>query len=694
MNKPRRTKIVFSVAGALIGISVVMLVVLLTFDWNRAKPWINVRTSEMLGRPFAINGDLSLTWEKPAAVGPSEQDEGWGSIIPWPYLVAQDIHIGNPSNIKALMPTEMASIKQFAFSLNPLVLLKKQIAIPILHFESPVVSLLRGADGKNNWTFKKDDKPSPWQLKLQDIIITKGSIHLTDAIKHADVTADIDTLNADSVYGVKWQLQGKLNGETISGNGKAGAVLSLQHQTVPYPIMVNLSMGQTEIAVAGTLTKPTDLAALDMRLKVSGVSMGRLYELIGIVLPETPPFMTEGHLIGTLSAHGGHWIYEKFSGKVGSSDITGSLNYQSKQPRALLSGTLVSRLLYFSDLAPMIGADSNASKAKRGEAAVQPTDKVLPVEPFKTDRWTSIDADIKFSAQKIIRKMELPINKLTTNLHLQDGVLSLLPLNFDMAGGNLSSNITLDGSGKADKDAIKATMKVTARHLKLKQLFPTLQPLQASAGEINGDASLSAVGNSVASLLGASNGEIKTLINQGTLSKLLLEEMGLNIGSVILTSLVGDKQIKLNCMVTDFDVNNGLMQVRSFIIDTDDAIIDVSGNINLAQEQLDLTINPNSTGLRVLSLRAPLYVRGSFNEPSVSIDKEVLAMKAGGAIALAALAPVALAPAAALLALVPLINTGPGEDSDCAKLLADAHVKPVAPRPGKTYHRKVKPKRK
>lgn len=694
MNKPRRTKIVFSVAGALIGISVVMLVVLLTFDWNRAKPWINVRTSEMLGRPFAINGDLSLTWEKPAAVGPSEQDEGWGSIIPWPYLVAQDIHIGNPSNIKALMPTEMASIKQFAFSLNPLVLLKKQIAIPILHFESPVVSLLRGADGKNNWTFKKDDKPSPWQLKLQDIIITKGSIHLTDAIKHADVTADIDTLNADSVYGVKWQLQGKLNGETISGNGKAGAVLSLQHQTVPYPIMVNLSMGQTEIAVAGTLTKPTDLAALDMRLKVSGVSMGRLYELIGIVLPETPPFMTEGHLIGTLSAHGGHWIYEKFSGKVGSSDITGSLNYQSKQPRALLSGTLVSRLLYFSDLAPMIGADSNASKAKRGEAAVQPTDKVLPVEPFKTDRWTSIDADIKFSAQKIIRKMELPINKLTTNLHLQDGVLSLLPLNFDMAGGNLSSNITLDGSGKADKDAIKATMKVTARHLKLKQLFPTLQPLQASAGEINGDASLSAVGNSVASLLGASNGEIKTLINQGTLSKLLLEEMGLNIGSVILTSLVGDKQIKLNCMVTDFDVNNGLMQVRSFIIDTDDAIIDVSGNINLAQEQLDLTINPNSKGLRVLSLRAPLYVRGSFNEPSVSIDKEVLAMKAGGAIALAALAPVALAPAAALLALVPLINTGPGEDSDCAKLLADAHVKPVAPRPGKTYHRKVKPKRK
>ena len=186
---------------------------------------------------------------------------------------------------------------------------------------------------------------------------------------------------------------------------------------------------------------------------------------------------------------------------------------------------------------------------------------------------------------------------------------------------------------------------------------------------------MSATGNSVASLLGASNGEITTLINQGTVSKLLLEEMGLNIGNVILTHLAGDRQVKLNCMATDFGVSNGLMQTRSFIIDTDDAILDVSGNINLAQEQLDLTINPESKGLRVLSLRAPLYVRGSFKEPRVSVDKGVLAMRAGGAIALAILAPVA--------ALIPLIKTGPGEHSDCARLLAEAHVKPVAPPPGK-----------
>ena len=683
MNKQRGVKIALAATAGLIAVPAILLVVLLNFDWNRAKPWLNARTSEALGRPFAIVGDLSLTWESQTAKSP-EPDEGWRSIIPWPHLVAQDIHIGNPADMKAPAPADMATIKQFSFSLNPFALLEKKIAIPVLRFETPAVSLLRSADGKNNWTFKNDDKVSAWKMDLQRVVFTKGSIHLVDAIKHIDVKADIDTLPTDPMYGVAWQLHGTFNREKISGNGKAGAVLSLQRQTEPYPLMATLRMGKTVIAVEGTLTKPANLAALDMRLKVAGASMARLYALTGIVLPETPPFTTEGHLVGTLGLDDSHWIYEKFKGKFGSSDVSGSLDYQSRQPRPLVSGTVVSHVLLFSDLAPLIGADSNASKLRRDVAAVQPTNRVLPVETFKTERWTSIDADIKFSAEKILRKKELPINKLTTNLHLKDGVLSLLPLNFDMAGGNLRSNITLDGSGKAGKNAIKATMKVTARHLKLKQLFPTLQPLQASVGEINGDASLSAVGNSIASLLAASNGEIKTLINQGTVSKLLLEEIGLNIGNVILTHLVGDKQVQLNCMATDFGVTKGLMQTQSFIIDTDDAILDVTGNIDLAREQLDLTIRPKSKGLRVFSLRAPLYVRGSFKQPRVSVDKGVLALKAGSAIVLGAVAPIA--------ALIPLINAGPGENSECAKLLAEARVKPVAPPPGKTYRSKARPK--
>ncbi|KQW87545.1 hypothetical protein ASC94_28545 [Massilia sp. Root418] len=675
MSMPRRTKIALAIGGTLIAVPAVALIVLLNYDWNRARPWLSEKTSEAIGRPFSINGDLALTWEKQIV---PERERSWRDRLPWPHLVAKDVHLGNPAGMQ---PAEMASVGEFSFSLNPFALLNKEISIPVLRFASPTVLLQRSGDGRNNWTFEKKDKPSPWHLDLERVVFTKGTVHYRDAVAKAEATAELDTINADPAYGVSWKLKGQWHGAPITGSGKAGAVLSLRQQTTPYPVAADVNLGGTRIAVEGTLTKPTALAALDMKLTLSGPSMARLYGLTGIVLPETPPFTTSGHLTATLGKDKGHYIYDKFTGKVGSSDIGGHLEYQQKQPRGYLSGDVRSRLLQFADLGPLVGADSNASKQARGLPAVQPSGKVLPVEKFRTERWTSIDADVKFKAERIVREKQLPIANLVTDIHLKDGVIALTPLNFDWAGGTLASNVKLDGSGRSEKDAIRAELKASARHLKLKELFPTLDGLKASVGEINGDTSLSATGNSVATLLAASNGEVKALINQGSISKLLLEQMGLNLGNVVLTKLSGDKQVKINCMAADFAVTNGLAQTREFIVDTEDAVIGVNGTVNLASEQLNLTLKPDSKGLRIITLRSPLHVTGTFKNPDVSVDKGSLAMKAGGAVALA----VAAAPVAALL---PLINTGPGKDSECGRLLAQARAKPVAPPPGKTLQGK------
>jgi YD repeat-containing protein len=392
-----------------------------------------------------------------------------------------------------------------------------------------------------------------------------------------------------------------------------------------------------------------------------------------VLLPETPAFHTEGRLIGSIDEHGSRWTYDKFKGKVGSSDIGGRIEFQTGKPRGMLTGNVVSQLLNFSDLAPLIGADSNASKTARGVAPVQPAGKVLPVEKFRTERWKTVDVDVKYAAERIVREKQLPISKLSTHVVMKAGVLTLNPLNFTMAGGNMVSDIKLDGSGSEGKDAIKATAKVSARHLRIRQLFPTIDKLKASVGEVNGDVSLSATGSSVATLLAGANGELKTLINQGSVSKLLLEELGLNLGNIVLAKLFGDRPVELNCMATDFVVTNGLMRTRYFVIDTDEAVITADGTVNLSNEQLNMTLRPQTKSLRILSLRSPLLLNGTFSNPQVGVDKGVVALRAGGAAALAVAAPIA--------ALLPLIDTGPGKDSACGKLLAAARAKPVAPPP-------------
>lgn len=664
MSLSRPARIALTVAAVALAVPALAVAVLLNVDWNSARPWLDARVGEALGRPFAIRGDLRLTWERQ---GHTAADTTWRDYLPLPHLVANDVHLGNPAAMPAAGGADdMASVRQLAFTLELLPLLEHRIVIPVLRFDTPAVALRRDAQGHDNWTFQPAEQPSPWRLQLRQVVFSKGTVHYTDALTRADATAEVDTLATDPRYGVAWRLRGQWNGQPVQGDGKAGAVLSLQQQLQPYPLTARLTVGATDIRVTGTLTKPTELAALDLQLQVAGASMARLYGLTGVLLPETPAFRTAGHLRASLGPHASDWHYDQFTGKVGASDIGGDLAFRTGGTRPLLTGAVHSSLLQFSDLAPLIGADSNASKRARGVAPVQPGDKVLPVESFKTERWTSIDADVRFQARRIVREHELPIHNLDTALRLRDGVLTLAPLTFDAAGGKLSSDIRLDGSGQRTPHALQGTLKASARHLQLQQLFPALAVKGTSMGELNGDASLSATGNSVASLLATSNGELRTVINQGSVSKLLLEEMGLNIGNVVLAKLFGDKQVRLNCMLTDFSVSNGLMHTRQFVVDTEDATINVSGTVSLAQEKLDLTLKPDSKGLRVFSLRAPIYVRGTFKQPDVSVDKGVLALRAGGALALAAVAPVA--------AILPLVNAGPGGTavSGCAPLLAQA----------------------
>ncbi len=663
----RNVKIFLWIAGGLVAVLILGVLVLINQDWNRAKPWLNARVSDATGRPFAINGDLDLTWHAPPTGG------GW---IPWPRLRARDITVGNPAWVKS--SPNLAELKLVSFSLNPLPLLRHEVLIPELLLDGASLTLERAADGKNNWTLQASGA-STWQLDLQRVVLNKAEVRLIDAIRHADLKVQLDTLDqsaqsAGKSYGVAWKAGGSFNGQDVNGSGKAGAILSLREQDTAYPLQGEIRIGKTAIGLEGTVTRPLRPQKLDMRLKLSGISMAQLYPISGIVLPETGAFKTEGHLTGNFSAQGGNWTYEKFSGKMGASDLSGTLHYQGREPRPLLKGSVVSTLLVFDDLAPLIGADSNASKTRRGAAAVQPADKLLPVEPFKIERLSSIDADVKFSAKKIMGSKQMPIDDLLADIHLKDGVVKLAPLNFGIAGGHLISDMTLDGREKQ----LKADVKASARGLKLKQLFPAFQPMQASFGEINGDARLTGTGNSVASLLASSNGEVKAAITQGTISKLLLEEIGLNIGSIILTQLAGDRQVQLHCLASDFAVDDGLMQTRAFVVDTDDATLLIDGKINLAQEQLDLTIKPESKGIRVISLRAPIHVNGSFKTPQVKIDKGVLTLKAGSALALGALAP-------ALTALIPLTNIGPEQDSGCTALLRQAQRKPVAPPPGKRY---------
>ncbi|KIQ57334.1 AsmA family protein [Pseudomonas fluorescens] len=673
----RTSKILAWSVASLVVLLAVLVLVIVFFDWNRIKPTLNAKVSEELHRPFAVNGNLAVVWQR------EPEEGGWRAWLPWPHVVAEDLSLGNPDWSKT---PQMATLKRVELRISPLALLGRRVVIPRIDLTEPNASLQRLADGRANWTFQFDPKdpdaePSSWAVDIGAIGFDKGHVTLDDQTLKTRLDVLIDPLGkpipfseivgdkaarkaqdqgaVPQDYAFAFKVDGHYHGQALSGSGKVGGLLALQDAARPFPLQAQARIADTRVELAGTLTDPMNLGALDLRLKLAGKSLAHLYPLTGVTLPDSPPYATDGRLIAKLHEPGGALFrYEDFNGKIGDSDIHGNLAYVAGQPRPKLSGALVSNQLLFSDLAPLIGADSNAEQKARGGASKQPADKVLPVEEFRTERWSAMDADVEFTGKRIVHSAQLPFTDLYTHLVLNDGQLSLEPLRFGVAGGRLDAQIRLNGHTQP----LEGQAKLTARGFKLKQLFPGFEPMKTSFGELNGDADISGRGNSVAALLGTANGTLKMLINDGAISRELMELAGLNVGNYVVGKIFGDKEVKINCAAADFDIKTGLATTRLFVFDTENAIIYIDGTANMATEQLDLTISPESKGWRLISLRSPLYVRGPFAKPSAGVKAVPLMLRGAGMVALGVIA----APAAGLLALV---APSGGEPNQCAPLL-------------------------
>jgi uncharacterized protein involved in outer membrane biogenesis len=239
------------------------------------------------------------------------------------------------------------------------------------------------------------------------------------------------------------------------------------------------------------------------------------------------------------------------------------------------------------------------------------------------------------------------------HLLLEGGMLKLDPLNFGVADGDIRSRIRMD----ARTDTIRTRADAKLAGLNLSKLLPKVELAQNAIGKISGEVGIEGTGNSIAAMLGSSDGNIAMGMGHGRISNMLMEMAGIDLAEIIKFKLGGDRQIPVRCAFADFGVDNGLMTTRSFAFDTSDTILIGSGTVNLRDEKLDLTIRPRPKDRSLLVFRTPLRVDGTFKNPAVHPDLAGVGLRGAIALTLATITPPA--------ALLATLELGPGEDSGC-----------------------------
>ena len=467
------------------------------FGWNWLRGPIERMTLDKTGRELVIGGDIELKF-------------GW----PQPRIRAGALRFANPpwSREKQMV---VADAVEVSIDLPQLIL--RNIVFPEVRMVRPVVFLEQGSDGRKNWLLDVNQQDEDARIRIDRLLLDQGRLGYDDAAQKTSIRSELSTSDTKSAgEELSFTAQGQYKGMPLKAHGSGGPVLGLRDEDTPYPLKAALTVGRTAVKVDGTITSLLKFSAMDMRLDLRGESLAQLYPLLGIAFPETRAYVTSGHAV-----HSGRiWRYEKFSGRIGRSDVAGTVEVETGGKRPAMKADLVSKLLDVEDLGPAIGArpgSVQAAKEAPAPTAAAPRTaqaRVLPDLPFKTDRWDSVDAEVTLKAKSIRRAKELPLEDLVAHLSLRDSVLTLDPLDFGLAGGELKAVISLDGR----QDPIQARAQVKARKILIAKLFPTVTLSKTSIGQFNGEFDLAGKGNSVGRMLASSNGKVGLVVANGEIS--------------------------------------------------------------------------------------------------------------------------------------------------------------------------------
>ena len=584
---------------------------------------------------------------------------------------ATNVRLGNAEGYKE---ERMVDIQQIDFDLAYWKLLYGKIELGELKIVKPIIVLDKKDEDNANWKFPfMSEANTATEATIPDsrnefpaigkLILEGGKLTYRDQRKDMEVNLNLATATADggekNQQGFEISGDGTLQGQKFKLEANGGSLDMLQDSSKPFPLNLKLAMGATEVLVDGTFQDPVKMTGVDSTLKLKGNNLADLFYLTGIPLPPTPPYTLGGKLTKKEEV----WAYNEFKGIVGGSDLSGDLSYDTGGDRGFFKADLFSKLLDAADLGGFIGLtpEKNATPEQKREAQKKKASpKLIPDVDLKTDRLKSIDMDVTLNAQKI-EAPGIPFKGMKVRFDLNNGVLKLDPLDVKLADGTVDGVVEID----ANKKVPPMKMALNLRRLSLKQFFKGSRFEETTNAFLGGKINLAGQGLSLADVLATSNGELAVIMSGGKISLLLVEASDIDIGQAFPLFLGKDRATELRCGVADFNVKDGILTSKAFVIDTADSLLHGDMAINMKNERIAAKLQANPKDASLFSAQTPIVVGGKLKDPSIGLDP----VEGGARIGAAAILGTLLTPFAAI---IPFIEIPDQKNANCRALIERA----------------------
>lgn len=653
--------------------AVAIAVLVLLWDWDWFRPLAERQASAALGRRVTMSHfDVKLSRH--------------------PTVIADGLEIANPDGFPEA--PYFAHLDRLAVTADAMAYWNgRNVVIDRVAATKPQINALQHTDGKATWDFpaltganSKPDASSSKPARIDNVAISDGTAHVVVPRVKADFqvamatqsfatarppTAEIAGVKApdvptptsadagkpadpDKPDQIVLDAKGTYADQPITAHAVGGALLSLRDAITPYNIDATAANGPTKVALAGTVQDPLHFKGTDLKLHLSGPDMSLLFPLTGVPIPKTPPY----DIAGNLSYSAGKVRFTDFLGRLGSSDLGGTITVDPGPQRPVVDAKLVSKHVDLADLGGFIGSQpgraNTPDQTTEQKAAVQKAEassKLLPNAPINLPKFKSADVRLDYRGERIEGR-SVPFDAIAAKLDIDDGRIKLHPVSLQVGRGQIVTNADLAPASGGD---FNAKVDVAFDHVDISRVLASTHAVEG-AGLLGGRAEMTSTGNSISSLVAHGDGGVRLLLAGGNLSALLVDLSGLEFGNALLSAIGVPRQAKLQCFVADFGLHKGVLNTNAMILDTSEADVIGTGDVDLGREALNYRLRTNARHLSVGSIPTDIGIKGTFKNPSIQPDVTELAVRGGAAIALGVL----LTPVGALL---PTVQFGTGDEN-------------------------------
>jgi len=630
------------------GILAVLVVLLIIFwSWDWFVPLVNSRASAALQRRTTI----------------AHLHVHLGRVT---RVTVDDLHVDQPKGFEG-EKQPFAEAKHFTIAVDAWgYITHRTLSLPLISLDQPAVDVVRRADGSNNYTLASSSSGSgsgsgSAMPKLGVVRILDGHILARDEKLRANMQIALhteDPKGENDRGSVIADADGRYAGQPITGHFVGGALLSVLDAAHPYPVDLSVHNGPTEASLKGTLIDPMRFAGAKLALHFAGPDMALLYPLTGIPIPHTPSYS----VIGNLDYARDLIRFSDFHGRLGHSDLGGTITVNPHEKVLAVDADLHSHLVDLADLGGFIGGHPESTKVAAKADAANPG--ILPNTPINVPKLRSVNAHLKYHGDHIENK-RMPLDNIDADIVVNDGAIDVKHLNFAVGSGTLASGITLNPTehGFATKAHVDFARIDLARVMKA-------TTDSAARGVIGGHFTLTSTGNSMASLMANGSGGLTLVLDQGgNITALVPDILGLEFGKAVLTALGLPSKTDINCFIADMPLHDGVVSTNTLMLDTNEARTLGKGTVDFRRNMIDYSLTTRSQHFAIGSVPGAINITGPLKSPSVLPGAEIVG-RAAAAVGLGIVMPPA--------ALIPTIQFGVGDKSACERDVREVNDNPAA----------------